>query len=533
MTDGSPSGGRLESWKAIAGYLERDTSTVRRWEKAEGLPVHRHMHDKQPTVYAYHAELDAWLESRCPKDPEAPSEVWIAVLPLENRSGDRSQDYFVQGMHEALLEDLSKIGSFKVISRRSVARYEGARRPIPEIARELGVDVIVEGSMLRVDDRARVSVQLIDGNSDEHLWAESYERDVRDVFRLQTELARTIASEIHVVLTPEDTDRLARSREVNLEAYEAYLKGRFHWNKLSPDHLETALEYFRLALKRHPRYALAHVGLADVWFSQGELGVTPPWEAFAHMKASVLDALALDDTLAEAHATLANVRFVHDWDMESAERAYRRAIELNPNFADGRFFYADFLISTGRSTDAMAELERALQLDPFNNLYLCFKGWYFLYLGRVDDAMLALERARKADPNFPAVTQGLWGVHGMRGAHEEALREAKRFFTLIGRQEVADVLSRGDRVTETDYRRAMSEAAERLAGRARKTHIGAVRVARLYAHAGDSEAALAWLERALAEREPALVHLAVSWDWRGLRDEPGYQDLLRRLKLSR
>ena len=538
MKPSSPSGRRLESWKEIAVYLDRDTSTVRRWEKKEGLPIHRHVHDKQATVYAYHSELDAWLESRRPRESShhAPlesngsSEFWLAVLPLDNLTRDPAQEYFVHGMHDALLKDLSKIGALKVISRRSVMRYKGAEQSIPQIARELGVNAVIEGSVLRVADRVRITVQLIDGTSDEHLWAESYERDLRDVLALQTELARTIASEIHVALTPEDTQRLASARKVNLEAYEAYLKGRFHWYKLSPDHLDTALEYFQLALEKDRHYALAHVGIADILFSRGEFGLTPPPEAFAQMKVSVLDAMALEDTLAEAHGTLGNVRFVHDWDIESAEKAFQRAIQLNPNYADGHFFYSDFLISLNRSDAAMAELDRAMQLDPFNVFYQCFRGWHLLYRERWDDAITELQRVVRTEPNFPAAQQGLWGAYYLKGAHGKALRAGKNFFCLIGRPEIAEVLARG--VTESDYRNAMSTAADRLASRATDTYVGAVRVARLYAHAGENTNALTWLERAFEEREPALVHLAVAWDWHGLRSEPRYRDLLRRMNLN-
>lgn len=532
-------GRRLESWKEIAVYLDRDTSTVRRWEKTEGLPVHRHVHEKQATVYAYVSELDAWLASRrpmtqahaapSPPEPSDATEVWLAVLPLENLSLDRVDQYLVHGMHDALLGDLSKISALKVISRRSVMRYQETEQSIPQIARALGVDAVVEGSVLRDGDRVRISVQLIDGATDEHLWAESYERDLQDVLTLQAELARTIAAEIHVALTPEDARKLAQAGSVSLEAYEAYLKGRFHWNKLSSDHLDTALEYFQLALTKDPHYALPNVGIADVWFSRGELGLTPPFEAFAHAKASVLDALALDDSLAEAHGTLGNVRFVHDWDFDAAETAFLRAIQLNPNYADGHFFYSDYLISLKRFDESASELDRALQLDPFNALYQCFRGWHLLYRERPDDAIVELERALRLEPSFPAVQQGLWGAFFMKGAYEEALRAAKTFFHLIGRSDVLEEVSH----RATAYRNAMSSAADKLASSTTKPYVNAVRVARLYAHAGEKTSALSWLERAFEERVPALVRLAVGWDWHALRDEPRFQDLLHRMKLTR
>ena len=258
--------------------------------------------------------------------------------------------------------------------------------------------------------------------------------------------------------------------------------------------------------------------------------MTPPREAFAQMKASVLDALALDDSLAEAHATLGNVRFVHDWDFDAAEKEFQRAIQLNPNHADGHFFYSDYLISMKRSHEAAAELDRAMQLDPFNAFYQCFRGWHLLYRERCDGAIIELERALRTEPSFPAVRQGLWGAYYMKGEHEEALRAAKDFFSLIGRPEMVEGFTRG--VTESHYRDAMSSAASRLASLATDSYVGSVRVARLYAHAAENADALTWLERAFEEREPALVHLAVAWDWHDLRPEPRYKELLRRMNLS-
>ena len=247
------------------------------------------------------------------------------------------------------------------------------------------------------------------------------------------------------------------------------------------------------------------------------------------MKASLLTAMAIDDALAEVHGMLANVHFVHDWDWASAEKEFQRAIQLNQNYADGHFFYSDFLISMNRPSEAMAELERALELDPFNAFYQCFRGWYLLYLGRDDDALVELRRVLRTEPNFPAARQGLWGALYRKDVSDEALKAAKEFFSVLGRTEVTEALTHG--ATESDYRKAMGVAAERLAARAKKTYVGAVRVARLYAHAGKKAQALEWLERAFDEREPALVHLAVAWDWHTLRAEPRFQDLLRKLNL--
>ncbi|HYA63157.1 MAG TPA: protein kinase [Candidatus Sulfotelmatobacter sp.] len=451
----------------------------------------------------------------------------LAVLPLSNLSRDSEQEYFADGMTEALIADLAKIQALRIISRTSVMRYKTTAKSLPEIAAELNVDAVVEGSVLRVGQRVRITAQLIHAATDTHLWAESYERDLQDVLCLQSEVARAIAREIRVAVTPEEKQRLASAPRVNPEAHEAYLKGRFHWHKLSPEHLETALGYFQLALEKEPNYALAYVGIAYVWFSRADTGVIPPLEAIEKVKAAALRAVELDDRLAEVHELLAAVTYVCDWDWPGAEKEFRIAIRLNPNSAETRFFYAHFLAVTGRLQEWKPEIERALELDPLNFFTQCFFGWQLVYLRRHDEAIEQLQKVLRTEPNFPAAHQGLWGAFYQKRRYEEALLEAKNFFNLLGDHEIAEALECGH--AGAGYSEVMRRAAQILATRAEQTYIPALRIARLYAHAGYKDCALQWLERACEQHEPPLVHLGVGWDWDSLRDEPRFQDLLRRI----
>ncbi len=528
--DGPAVADRLESWKEIATYLRRDIRTVYRWELSEALPVHRHVHKKRGTVYAYRSELDAWQKCRRKTTPSI-RRVMLAVLPFTNLSGDPQQDYLSDGLTEEVLAQLGglHLDRLGVIARTSVMRYKGTRKAINVIGQELGVDYVLEGSMRRSADRVRVTAQLIHVRDQTHLWAECYDKNMRDVLLLQSEIARSIARQIHVQVTPEGSKRLARVHQINSDAHEAYLKGRFHLHKLSREHLDIALRYFELALEKDPRCALAYVGIAYVWFCRGDCGFLPPRESFPKARAAALKAMELDDTLAEAHELLGNVRRHFDWDWTGAEAAFRRTIQLDPNYPGGYFMYADLLVSIGRFREAGALIEKTLELDPLNCLFHCFHGWHLVYLRRYDEAIAKLRETLRSEPGFTAAHLGLWGAFYKKGEYGTALAEAREFFHLLGDDEVAAALD-GD--SEDGYARATLLAAKTLAVRSRQTHVPAVRVARLYAHGGDQENALDWLEKASEEREPALVHLGVAWDWDNLRNHARFRALRERMGLS-
>ena len=452
----------------------------------------------------------------------------VAVLPLTNLSRDPEHEYFADGMTEALICDLAKLRAVKITSRTSVMRYKGSTMPLPQIADELNVDAVVEGSVIRVGPRVRITAQLIHAASDTHLWAESYDRDFEDVLLVQSEIAHAIAREIHAAVTPEEARRLKRARRVNPDAYEAYLKGRFHWYKLSREHLDTALMYFQVSLERDPSDPLAYGGIAAVWLSKGDCGLVPPREAFPKAEAAALKAIELDESLAEAHISLGMVRGC-GWDWDEAAKEYQRAIELMPNSAEAHFFLSDLLLSRQRSDEWKIHIERALELDPLNFFFRCFFGWHLLYLCQYDEAIAELRKTLRNEPNFPPAHLRLWGAFCGKGMYEEAVAEAKTFFEALGDKEVAQTLQRG--YTAAGYFGAMRVAAETLSERSHRTYVQPTQIARLYAHAGDKDHALEWLEKAYEERLPAMVHLAVDLDWSSLRSEPRFQDLIRRLNL--
>ncbi len=454
----------------------------------------------------------------------------LAVLPLANLSRDPEQEYFADGMTEALISDLAKLQALKVISRTSSMRYKATDKSLPEIAEELRVDAVVEGSVLRVGQQVRITAQLIRAANDTHLWAESYERDLQDVLLLQSEVARTIAREIQVAVTPEETRSLANARAVNPEAYEAYLKGQFHWYKLSREHLDNAERYFQLALEKDPNYALAYSGLADVWMSRGDTGFMSRRETVDKANAAARKALELDDNVADAHITLGNMKAAFDWKWVAAEREFQRALQLNPNNANAHFMYADFLISQKRVQEWQREIDRALELDPMNFFTLCFYGWHLTYVGRYDEAIQTMQKAA-ASQDFSSVHMGLWCAYHKKQMNAEAVQEAKRFFSTLHDTEAVDILEKG--YSAGGYRMAVKCAADVLAARSSRAHVSSVRIARLYAHAGENGQALDWLEKAYSGKESPLVHLAVARDWDDLRADPRFQDLLLRLNLPR
>jgi TolB-like protein/DNA-binding winged helix-turn-helix (wHTH) protein len=455
----------------------------------------------------------------------------IAVLPLENLSRDPEQEYFAEGMTEELITTLGKISALRVISRTSVMRYKGTQKPLPEIARELNVDAIVEGTVERSGNRVRVTANLLYAPADRHLWSESYERDLGDVLSLQDDVARAIVEQIRAKLTPEERLRLAARRPVNPEALEAYLKGRFHWYRVTPGDLETALEYLRLALQKDPNFAPAYAGVGYVWLIRGSWGIVPPKKAIVKGKKSVLRALKMDNTLAEAHATAAGLAFYYDWDWREAEKEYQRAIELNPNYADARAIFWDLLTTMRRPDDATTQIKRAVELDPYNSLFQALLGQHLMFLHRDDQAIAQLRKSLGMESGNSVAHRYLWGALHAKGLQREALAEAKTYLEMMGNHGATEALTQG--YAEGGYRQAMRLAAEELAARSRQAYVPCLRIARLYAHAGEKARALKWLEKSFQAREPFMVSLNADPFWDSLRSDPRFQDLLRRMNFPK
>jgi TolB-like protein/Tfp pilus assembly protein PilF len=448
----------------------------------------------------------------------------IAVLPLRNLSGDPEQEYFADAMTEGLITNLAKIGALKVISRSGAMRYKGANLSSVEIAKELRVDALVEGSAQRVGDSVRIMAQLINPETEQALWAESYERELENVLVLQGEVARAIARKVQVVLTPEEAKRLAGARMVNPGAYEAYLKGQFHWHKLTPQDLDAALRYFELALKEDPDYALPYAGISIVWAARTYMGVSTR-EALPKMREAATRCIELDGTLPQGHHRLASIATWFEWDWAGAEPEWRRALELDPNYADARVFFGLFLTAMGRHDEARAQIERGLELDPLSPMFQTYLGIALFRARRFDEAIAQFRKGQSLDPHFADAHGGLWHALHQEGVYEEALAEAKEFYATIGDPEAAEALARGD--AEAGYPRAMSMAAETLVARSNLAY--SLRIARLYSYGGEKDRALEWLEKAYEERVQDMIYLRVSPTWDPLRDDPRFQDLVRRM----
>jgi TolB-like protein/DNA-binding winged helix-turn-helix (wHTH) protein len=354
----------------------------------------------------------------------------IAVLPLENLSGDPGQEYFADGMTDALITDLAQIGALRVVSRTSVIRYKGMRKPLPEIARELGVDGIVEGTVTRSGDRVRITSQLIYAPSDQHLWAHSYERNVGDVVSLQGEVAQAIAGAVRAAVTPEQRARLSAKATVNPKAYEAYLKGRYFQNKRTQEGLRRAMEYYQQAVAEDPRYAPAYAGLADTYFPLTNWGWVSIREAIPKAKATALKAVELDEGLAEAHVSLGMVRFVYDWDWPEAGKQFEQALALNPAYPLAHMWYSYYLMALGRSDESLAEMKRAVDLDPVSPELSHYTAWLLGLIGRYDEAIAQERQTLEMDPGFPPAHSVLAGAYAAKGMYREALAEIEKLSAL-------------------------------------------------------------------------------------------------------
>jgi TolB-like protein/Flp pilus assembly protein TadD len=451
----------------------------------------------------------------------------IAVLPLENLSRDPEQEYFTDGMTDALITDLAKISALRVISRNSTMQYKGQRKPTPQIAKELNVDAVVEGTVLRSGNRVRISAQLIQANPEKHLWAESYERDLRDVLALQSEVAGAIANEIKIKVTPQEQARLANARPVNPDAHEAYLKGRYYWNLRTEGGLKKGIEYFQQAIEKDPGYALAYAGLADAYFSLADYGLMSPSEAYPRVKAAVLKALDIDETLAEAHRPL-SAALECEWDWAGAEREIKRAIELNPGYATAHQSYAEHLSAMGRHNEAMAEAKRAQELDPVSPSINTAAAQVFFFARRYDEAIAQCRKTLELNAGFHTAHIYLCRAYEQQRLYDEAISECHK----------AMALDEGNPAPAANLARAYAAAGKRtealkvlssLKELSRQRYVSPYQMAYIYAALGDFNQAFAWLERAYQEGSPGLVFLKVDPRVDRLRPDPRFQDLLRRV----
>jgi TolB-like protein/Tfp pilus assembly protein PilF/predicted Ser/Thr protein kinase len=455
----------------------------------------------------------------------------IAVLPLKNLTGDSEQEYFVDGVTDELIGQLGQIsGLQRVISRTSVMRYKNTDKSLPEIAREMNVDALVEGTVYQVGENVSIKLQLFDALPEERsLWTERYDRPVTDVLVMYGEMARAIAENIQVKLTVQEETRFTDARKVNPEAYEAYIKGQFHWYKLNPQDLDIALKYFELAREKDPNYALAYVGIAHVWVGRQQQGLVSASEAAPRAKTAALKALELDDTLPEIHHMLASIRTWVEWDWESGEKAYRRAIELNPNYPDPRAFYSQLLFWMGRPEEAMTQIGRALDLDPFNPLFQGAHAMSLNFSRQYDEAIAEFQKTLKTESDNWIALSNLRTAYHHKGMYEEALEIWKKWFAAKDDQEAEEALTLGFK--DGGYSGALSRVAELMVQRSRTTYVTSWQIATMYTRAGKNEKALNWLKKAYEEHDGNMPYISIDPIFDDLRNEPRFQDLLRRMNL--
>ncbi len=570
---------RLDSWKEIAAYLNRDVTTVQRWEKREGMPVHRHVHDKRGSVYALSEELDDWIQSRRsrvdeserePEDEISPATIaarrtrlwfalaavlcicvaavaWLlfrqratvtvepkirslAVLPLRNLSGDPAQEYLADGITEALIGRLANIHDLHVISHTSVIRFKDPKISIPEIARTLGVDAVVEGSVMKEGDRIRVTVQLIRGATDEHFWSETYDREMRDALTLESELAQSIAEKVEVTVTGEEQRRLSSARPVAPEVYESYLQGRFALNQGNRGAVEQSIHYFEDTVNRDAAFAPAYVGLAEAYttlgtvFAGGSPEVTrPKVTSFARK------ALELDPNLVEAHVVLANV-LQEEWHWAEAEAEYKRALELNPNHADALAKFALWLSCQGRTDEAVAQIQHARALDPFGVSGDSVSRIMF-HAHRYDDAIRESRSALAVQPDSALNLMGLGFALIADDRPADAIPVLEKALSLSpGSPAVTGVLIRAyaHAGRRSDAIRLLAE----LKRRRQEGYIPAAAFVNAYLGLGDDEQAFYWLEQAYAEQSNILQFLKTHPYFDPIRSDPRFAELVRRVGLG-
>jgi len=455
----------------------------------------------------------------------------LAVLPFQNMSADPEQEYFSDGMTEAIIKELSQIKALRVISRTSVMQYKGSPKTVPQIAGELGVDAIVEGSVLRADHEVRITARLIATHPEKHLWAEDFTRTLENVLILQSEVARAIAREIKVAVTPEEQERLARARAVNPEAHEAYLKGKYFWAKSSPADWYKSMQYFQQAIDKDSTYALAYAGMAEAYDNLGSAGIQAPREMWPKVKAYTEKALAIDPSLAEGILLIADVKYCYDWDIKGAEEYYKRAIELDPNLALAHFWYGFFLTSRGVFKQGIAEMKQALRLDPLSPMIMGQIGLGHGLAGQYDSAYAYYDRAAEIDSNTALIYWGEPNIYLRQGKFNEAIELAKKGVargipSSLEMLAVAYALS-----GQTEKAR---ESLSKLLNWIGDGYYPPLWISEIYCALGDREKALEYVEKGYQERDASLVSPALMPPWCDfIKSDPRYQEIMRKVGVEK
>lgn len=571
---------RLDSWKEIAAYLNRDVTTVQRWEKREAMPVYRHVHGKRGSVYALPAELDAWRENRRPAEGEveaglqqseqraglkswwgvlaavvlvgvavagyvawrgheralaAPQIRSLAVLPLRNISGDASQDYLADGITEELIGKLAGIRELRVTSHTSVMRFKDPKQSVQEIAKALGVDAVVEGSVIRDGNRIRVTAQLIRGATDAHFWSETYDREMGDALTLESDLAQTIAEKVKVTVTGEEQQRLTATRPVAPEVYESYLKGQYALDEgsgpwaLPEAGLQQGIAYFEDAIRKDPTFAQAYVGLAQAYTTMGLVAAGGvPQETRPKVMAAVRKALELDPNLAQAHVLLANT-LQEEWHWAEAETEYKRALELSPNDAHAHAGYALWLSCEGRTDEAVEWMRRARALDPVS-ISGAGVAWILFQAHRYDEAIREARDASAVRANDTGVLLTLGFALLGNGQAAEAIPVLEKANAPSKSPAVEGILVRAyaQAGRRDDALRLLAEMKRKRA----EGYFPAAAFVNAYLGLGDKEQTFVWLEEAFKERSNILQFVKTHPFFDPIRSDPRFVDLERRIGLG-
>jgi len=542
---------RLDSWKEIAAYLRRDVRTVQRWEKRESLPVHRHQHDKLGSVYAFRAELAEWFKTRqvagaaaVAAGQKASDKIKLAVLRFQDLGSSDGDHYFGEGLTEEMITELTRLqpDELAVIARSTSEHYDSSSQSLGQLRKDLGVDYVLEGKVRRAGNRVRISARLSEILDQTQMWAETYERELSDVLGVQAEIAQAIAREIHLALNLSETDRLAGLQHgqvrVKPEAYDAYLRGRYLLHAMKPAEIRKGLENFELAVKLDPEYAPAQAGLASAWalLAIAPFDVLPPHEAMPKAEAAARKSLALDEGLAEAHAALALVHHHYHWNWKEAEASYRRAIELNPGYAAAHLSYSWLLLALGRNDEALAEIERTMSIvqetDPHRLVAVHATRAQAYYFNRqFQRAVDECEKALELDPSHFMLHYILGRAYRRMGEGAKAIAQLKTATKSSGELPLVDAVL-GLAYAVSGRREQAQKVAEMLASAARKRYIPPTYFAIVYAGLGDKEKALEWLEKAYQDRADLLTWVNVEPMMDGVRSDPRFQDLIRRIGLT-
>ncbi|MEE8112753.1 MAG: hypothetical protein V3T23_00220, partial [Nitrososphaerales archaeon] len=465
------------------------------------------------------------------RDEQVAPPASVAVLPFVNMSADPENEYFSDGMTEELINVLSKVEGLRVASRTSAFAFKGKQEDIREIGDKLNVTTILEGSVRKAGSKLRITAQLINIADGYHLWSQTYERDMEDVFAIQDEISRTIVGKLKVKLVGGRDRPLVKRYTDNLEAYNLYLKGRFYWNKWTEEGGRKAIEFFQRAVEKDPAYASAYAGLADSYAVLGSYSFVPPKEAYPRAEAAASKALELDENLAEAHTSMGLVRFFYDWDWSTAEREFKRAIELNRGYATAHHAYAVYLTAMERFDEAITEMKRAQELDPLSLPISAFVGWVYFHARQYDLAREHCWRTLELDPNFPAPRFMLGETYLAQSMTEEAIAEIRKGIALSGdSQEAMPVL--GYAFAVSGRRDEALKIVEQLKERSRQGYVPMDDIALVYIGLGMRDQAFEWMQKAYEERSGSMVFLKVDPVWDSLRSDPRFTAFLKKMNLD-